>query len=101
MENIIKVADSKKEVKQQFTDHKINIDNRTKINITGVDKVISASETQVLAKVSGTKLCILGKNLTVSRLDVEQGILDLTGELNSLKYTGTTSTQGFLKRIFK
>lgn len=101
MENIIKVAETKKEVKQQFTDHKINIDNRTKINITGVEKVISASQTQVIAKVSGSRLCILGKNLSVSKLDVEQGILDLTGELNSLKYSATASTQGFFKRIFK
>lgn len=101
MENIIKVLENKKEEKQHFTNHTINIDNRSKINITGVDKVISASETQVLAKVAGSKLCILGKDLTVSKLDVEQGILDLTGELNQLKYTGTATTQGFFKRIFK
>lgn len=101
MENVIKIVESEKKITQKFSDHKLYLDNRKKLNITGVDKVLSANDSQVIAKVGNSKLYISGKDLTVAKLDVDSGILDLTGEIYLIKYNHSSAPQGFFRRFFR
>lgn len=81
-------------------DHKVIIDNRKKITITNVSKAVSANETSVILELQTTKCYVSGKNLHISKLDVEEGVAEITGEINSFKYAGGES-QNFFKRLFK
>lgn len=99
MENVIKIVENKTKESQKFSDHKVFLDNRKKLNLTGVEKVISANDNQIVAKVGGSKMLISGKDLTVTKLDVDAGLLDIIGEIFSIKYSG--APQGFFKRIFR
>lgn len=101
MENVIKIVENENKITQKFTDHKLHLDNRKKLNLTGVDKVISANDGQVVARVGNSKIFIVGKDLTVSKLDVDSGVLDLTGEIFSIKYNHSAAPQGFFRRLFR
>ncbi len=82
-------------------DHKVIIDNRKKVTVTAVTKALSANESTVLLQLTNNKILISGKSLFISKLDLEQGIAEVDGEINSIKYTGSVEAGGFLKRIFK
>ena len=66
-----------------------------------MEKIINANTNQVVPKVSGSKLYVQGKELEVSKLDVDLGVLDLIGEVFSMKYSGSSSPKGFFKRLFR
>ena len=52
--------------KNEQVSHSSNIilNNRKTLNLSGVDEVISSNESSIYLKVSGTKLQILGSNIT-------------------------------------
>ena len=72
--------------------HKIILDDRQILNMTGVTKVQSINTECV-------SICIVGKNLHIEKLDVDAGNVEIVGEIQSIKYLG--QKQGLLKRIFK
>lgn len=91
------VNDNRKVVK----DHKVIIDNRRKITLTGITKALSANATNVLLQQNQSKILVNGTNLHLSKLDVEQGAVEIEGEINGVKYLNNSSPEGFFKRIFK
>ena len=94
MENVTIIHNQKLE----SLDNKITIDNRNKISISGITQVISSNETTITMLVKTTKLIVLGKELHIEKLDVENGILVAGGTIDSVKYSGG---EGLIKRIFK
>ena len=87
------------ETKKKFTEHKIIIENRSAISITGVDKVETAIPTQFTCIAMGERLQILGEMLEVARLDVECGCVSLSGKISSINYIG--EKKSLLRRLFK
>lgn len=87
------------------SNHKILLDNRKKGSITGVMDVISFDLKEVLLETSMGMLTIKGQDLKVTRLSVEKGEVDLTGQIDSMVYTEINSyakkTEGFITRMFK
>ena len=83
----------------RLTNHKIVLDNRKVLSITGVKKMESINETHAEADVGGSVLSVLGKNMHILKLDVEQGVLEIEGEIDAIKYLG--EKKSVLKRIFK
>ncbi len=86
---------------KSFSDSLITLQNRKNLSLTGVEKVYEASETKVQVKVAGSNLLIAGEGLTITKIDVDAGLLDLVGTVNELKYIGTENKQNFFKRLFK
>ncbi len=80
-------------------EHKIIIENRKKISVSGVDKVENVNPTQIAVITNGKTLTLLGNNLHVEKLDVVAGLVEISGELDNLKYID--KKQNILKRIFK
>lgn len=91
--------------KQVSSNHKILMDNRKKGSITGVMDVISFDLKEILLETSMGMLTIKGQDLKVTRLSVEKGEVDLTGQIDSVAYTEITTyakkTEGFITRMFK
>ncbi len=89
MENVVK--------KSETTNSRVVLDNRNSISVTGVTRVDSTNESGIILTIKDTKMTILGSDLHVSRLSIEEGVLEATGTINSIKYGGGNA----LKRIFK
>lgn len=85
--------------------HKILLDNRKKGCITGVTDVISFDLKEILLETTMGMLTLKGQDLKVTRLSVEKGEVDITGQIESMAYTEVSSyakkTEGFITRMFK
>ncbi|MBQ9791896.1 MAG: hypothetical protein IJW28_04895 [Clostridia bacterium] len=76
----------------------LSIQNRLNIKLDGVNEVKRSNETEILLKLTDTALTILGNNLTITKLDLEQGILEASGTINTIQYGQKLN---LIKRIFK
>jgi len=79
--------------------HKFVCDDRKSATINGVIKVDSTSETQVVCEINGSMLVVLGKNLHVKKLDINESILEIEGQIDQMRYT--EKSKPFFKRLFK
>ncbi len=81
---------------------RLNLTNRSNLSLSGVTKVVSATNGTVAVMFGKDSLQIDGVDLSVTKLDVDNKILELTGTVNSLRFNKSKNTNGktFLKRIF-
>ena len=75
--------------------------NKNTLTIKGIENVISITETEANIIVCGEVLNIKGTNLTADKLSLEQGEIEILGNITSLKYEQKKERQGIFKRIFK
>lgn len=73
--------------------------------VTGVLDVLSFDLNEILLETEQGMLMVKGTDLHVNRLSVEKGEVDLSGNIDSIAYSGTNQlerqTDGFLARLFK
>lgn len=74
------------EEKRPVTNHKILLEQREKITVTGVTDVISFDEECVICETEMGVVVMKGGGLRVSRLNVDSGDLNIEGEIDSLSY---------------
>lgn len=86
-------------INNKFGNNKVYIDNRTKVSLTGVNKVISSNAKCILLDTVNGKTQIDGENLHIDKLSVEEGLFDASGVINSVKYIG--KSENLFKRLFK
>ena len=79
--------------------HKLICDSRKFLQLTGVEKVESSNENQVVCVVLGVPLVILGKDMHMKKLDLVEGQIEIEGQIDSIKYQ--TERKSIFKRIFK
>lgn len=84
--------------------HNLFIEGREKLNITGVRDVISFDENTIVLSTEMGGLVLKGTDLHISKLNVEEGNLNIEGYLIACNYTDKTEnkrTGGFFSNIFK
>ena len=85
--------------------HKLLLQNRGNVSITGVTDVVSFDESQVILDTDMGLLTLKGKDLHVSRLTIEKGEVDVDGTVDSLAYSSNESIrragESMLSRLFK
>ena len=85
--------------------HRIEMNNRNTIVLTGVKDVHSFDEQEILLETEWGTLLIRGSKLHIGRLSIERGETDVDGRIDSLIYTelkGHTKNGGtWLKRMFQ
>ncbi|MBQ3493815.1 MAG: hypothetical protein IJA69_00190 [Clostridia bacterium] len=79
----------------------LTLENRNHLVVSGVEKVISFSPTCVCFVAMNANCVIQGEQLQAEKLDVDNGILELFGIVNQIKYETKKEKIPFLKRIFK
>ena len=91
-----------KNIKPQYN-HIVHIENREKIGITGVARVLIFNENTVILQTSMGVLNIKGKNMRVNKLNVDNGEMSIEGELISFMYTTKDSGKkgNFIQKILK
>jgi len=86
---------------KSFSNSKITINDRQQATISGVEKIFEASENKMLMKVSGSNMSILGEQLSISKLDVDAGMLELNGKVNEIKFVDGKEKVNLIKKIFR
>lgn len=92
------------EIRKELTNQDVIIRNRKKIEITGVKKINSLNEEEFIIETTLGILVVTGENLTMLQLEIEKGILYITGTINSMEYVekeAKKERKGFFKKIFK
>jgi sporulation protein YabP len=81
--------------------HKLSLEGRNKLSVTGVTEVGSFDELAAVLETARGTLIVRGTELHVEQLDLEAGLVRLSGEVDSLSYEERTSKEGFLQRLFR
>ncbi|MDD6327730.1 MAG: YabP/YqfC family sporulation protein [Eubacteriales bacterium] len=84
--------------------HHFYLDERKKGSLSGIQKVESFDEELVVLVTAQGKLVLKGKDMHVTRLDVQKGELEFDGRVDSASYSELRSVKkgaaGVVKRIF-
>ena len=86
------------------TGHKISLEDREKLSLTGVTEVTEFNEDTITADTEKGAVTIKGDRMHVTRLDIEAGILEIEGNIESIEYSDTAAgkiSQSLLNRIFR
>ena len=83
---------------QETIKHSIVLEQRTNLNITGVESVVSFSEVKIiLALCSGEKLHIIGTDLKITGFSKNNYAFTAEGNVVGMTYGG----KSFVSKIFK
>jgi sporulation protein YabP len=88
------------EAGKQLQNHKLVLDGRKNMQLTGVTKVLSIEPELILLITSQGKMKITGKDMHVTTLDIDRGIVDVSGLINCMCYTGDGESFS-IRRLFK
>ena len=93
------------EKKTSASRHALTIDRRERVVVTGMLDVISFDEETVIAETEMGILVLRGNNLHVSRLNLDNGELDLDGDITSVTYEDAhspgKSKGSFIGKLFR
>ena len=82
--------------------HRLALENRNKLSVSGVTDMGSFDETAAVMETAMGTLIIRGENLHVEKLNLDAGEVTLSGQVSSLVYEENAKTQGsFLQRLFR
>ena len=96
------MVEDKKTAKQPPMPHNVILENRQKLNISGVRDVDSFDEQTVTVYTDLGQLIIRGDNIHISKLSVETGELMIEGEISSLTYSQSgRASGGFFSKMFR
>ena len=86
----------------KFQDHNIIIENRAKLNVSGVCDVVSFDEETILLKTVMGKITVKGENLRITSFDNEIGDLIAEGKIHAVVYmSDDKESVGFFSKLFR
>ena len=77
------------------------LENRGKLTLTGVKRVIRCDAEEAAVETSRGVLRLAGAQLSVTSLDLEAGEVKLTGRFDLLEYTAEHTPGGLLARLLR
>lgn len=85
--------------------HRLDLTNRGKGSVTGIQDVVAFDENQIVLDTDMGLLTVKGKGLHVSRLTLEKGEVDIDGTVDSLVYSSNEAHrkqgESLFARLFK
>ena len=79
--------------------HKLTMQSRRQLTMTGVSEVISFDETAVVLRTELGLLTIHGKELQLKNLSLDGGQVAVDGNVSALIYEEPKAPAGFLRRL--
>lgn len=91
------------EEKKNVKPHSISWRDRKQGSITGVTDVFSFDESCVVLETEQGLLTIKGKNLHIGKLMLDQGEVEMEGNVDSMVYSGSNPAKkgSLMKRMFR
>ena len=80
--------------------HKLTLNQREDLALTGVTEVVSFDESAVILKTNLGMLTVLGEDLVLKTLSVEGGQVAVSGHISALQYEEPRSS-GLWQRLFR
>ena len=80
--------------------HSLNMENREKLSLSGVEDVSGFDENLVILQTSMGSLTIRGESLHISRIDLESACLELSGKIQELSYDEHSPSPSLWSRLF-
>lgn len=81
--------------------HKITLEGRERLVISGVEDVERFDETEIIMNTSEGELVVTGENLHIDKLSLDGGELHVDGRVDALSYEDSLSGRsGLFSRIF-
>ena len=84
----------------QTNNHSISIQNRQSVEMTGIKDVSSFNEEEINASCECGEVLIKGSNLLVEALDLDNGILKISGRVTAVVYSEKSSSNKLFKKLF-
>lgn len=89
-----------------MAEHSIKITERSQMELTGVNNVNTFDEQEIILETSLGHLFILGEELHITMLNLEEGKVALEGAINSIEYKSQgadlkTKSKNILSRLLK
>ena len=81
--------------------HSVNLTDRKRLSLTGVEDVDCFNEQIVVLRTSQGTLTVAGAGLNISQLSLEAGKVELEGEVDALEYSGGKKKGGWLGRLLR
>ena len=86
--------------RQRVRAHSVHVDDRARMSVTGVLDVQSFNEQDIDLLTEGGPLLIEGEGLHITKLSLEEGLVQVEGEILSLEYQpAQTERRGLFGRI--
>ncbi|NLZ28989.1 MAG: sporulation protein YabP [Firmicutes bacterium] len=87
-------------------DHRLTLENREEMEITGVMNVDSFDDEEVVMDTEQGLLAVRGENLNIKHLNLDQGEVRIAGMILELAYSdqkpgARDRGKGFFERLFK
>lgn len=89
------------EQSMQNKPHSLTLEGRSRASITGVDAVCCFNEREIVLETSEGEIALLGEGMHIEQLNLEEGQLDVTGEIAGVEYNGPVpkkEKRGFFAR---
>ena len=84
----------------QNAEHSVELHERSKMILTGVNDVSEFSDDTVKIKTNMGAMTVKGTGLTISSLNTNDGNVEINGSINSIQYQ-TKQKSGFLESLLK
>ena len=85
---------------QQQIPHKLTLDQRRQLTMTGVTEVVSFDDGTVVLHTSLGTLVIQGRELQLKQLTIDGGNVAVEGQISSLVYEENRTGGGWFGRLF-
>lgn len=100
------ILEEKKNIENNFAENLIQnivLENRKKLNVSGVKDVLSFDDQVVIIETELGLLTIKGDNLKINKLNIDTSEVIVEGKINNLSYSENQakSEGGFFGKIFK
>ncbi len=79
--------------------HKLTLDERQKLTMTGVTEVVSFDDTEVVLRTSLGTLMVQGRDLQLKTLSLEGGQVEVDGSISVLAYAENKPSGSWLSRL--
>lgn len=85
---------------QNVFPHRLSLNERKELSVTGVTEVVSFDEEAVVLRTSLGTLVIQGRELQLKNLSLNGGQVDVSGTVSTLIYQEPKQTGGWVRRLF-
>ena len=85
--------------------HNLILENRRKLSVSGIDEVESFNEEEIILITSHSAVLVIrGMELHITKLNVDTGDVNITGEISSMDYLEESAKKkgtGILSRLLR
>ena len=86
---------------EQQLPHKLSLNERKQLTMTGVSEVVSFDDTSVFLRTSLGNLMIQGKDLQLKTLSLDGGQIAVDGTICAMAYEEPRAAGSWLARLFR